>query len=134
MTEPGGVVVPAHLAGELPRLVLIGIRERVRAGGATLSPACHELLVRQHRANVAGSDSGTTVADAVSLDSAGVFAVSEAARALECSTGFVRRLARRGVISGRRLGHAWALDAGSVEEYRRGRRSATEAEEHRRAG
>lgn len=39
----------------------------------------------------------------------------EAARRMQCSQQYVRRLARAGRISGRIVGHCWLIDASSID-------------------
>jgi excisionase family DNA binding protein len=123
--------VPAHIAGDVLRTLMLGLTARVRADGGELSPDVRGLLYALHHAEQTAvlrtdrpgteqsSASRTSLAGADSVGDA--VSVSEAAARLGCSAGYVRRLARAGTIRARRIGaRAWAIDPAALEDYRHG--------------
>lgn len=128
----GAVLVPPEVASGLLRLVVLGGRELVRRDGGAVSPALLAVLFALHaaaerqdqaaeanalvdgsRRDAAGS-SGGTLPD-------GCVTVKQAARSLGASTGYTRRLARRGLLQGRRAGPVWLIDAAALEAFQRRR-------------
>jgi excisionase family DNA binding protein len=47
-----------------------------------------------------------------------LISTSEAAKELECTDSWVRRLLREGVLRGRRMGRDWFADEDSVKRYK----------------
>lgn len=137
LTPPAdeGVVIPAHIAGDVLRALTRDLTARVRADGGELAADVRRLLYALHDAEQRAahraaepfesgtapldSASGTVLAGADSVGSA--VSVQEAAALLGCSTGYVRRLARTGTLAARRIGaRAWAIDRAALDDYRHG--------------
>lgn len=129
--DDGSVVVPAALAGDVLRTLMVGLTARVRADGGELGPDVRRLLYALHDAEQRAAEpfesdtapidsaSGTVLAGADTVGSA--VSVQEAAALLGCSTGYVRRLARTGTLAARRIGaRAWAIDRATLDDYRHG--------------
>jgi excisionase family DNA binding protein len=111
--EDGSVVVPPALAGEVLRCLLRDLSARVRADGGELSAGVRGLLWGLHAAAVeaeASSVPGTLEAAAARVE----IGISDAAQRLGCSPEYVRRLARRGRLSARRVGRTWLVDAAAL--------------------
>jgi excisionase family DNA binding protein len=132
------------------RALVLGLRELVRADGGEVSPAMRRLLFALHEAAedqdqaeaqdqaeeanaraggsrqppAAGSGAGTAPAEHVT--------VTAAAEMLGSSAGYVRRLARRGVLPARRVGPLWLIEAAALDSYRYRRRTSERADQHSR--
>ncbi|TDT95334.1 excisionase family DNA binding protein [Streptomyces sp. 846.5] len=126
MRPDGAVLVPPAVAGDVLRLVELGLTVRVRADGGELSPAARSLLFALHDANVRyldGQDALLTMSEFGSSGSAQPsveLTVDQAAALLECTPRHVRRLVATGRVSGRRAGWAWLINAASLDGYRLG--------------
>jgi excisionase family DNA binding protein len=120
----GSVIVPAGVAGEVLRSLVRDLTARVRTDGGEVSPTVRGLLNALHaaaeRVDTAttgpSSDPGTTTIQRANVE----IGTGDAAALLECSTEYVRRLARSGRIQARRLGAAWLIDSASLDAYRTG--------------
>jgi excisionase family DNA binding protein len=132
----GSVLVPPEVAGSALHLLVIGLRERVRRDGGRITPELRRLLYALHDAAsrhdeaeakallddvrrlpmAYGVASGSAPADYAT--------VAEAAFSLGCSQGWVRSLARRGLLLASRVGRAWLIDRASLDAYRHGRQAA----------
>ncbi|MER6252904.1 helix-turn-helix domain-containing protein [Streptomyces sp. NPDC001584] len=95
---------------------------RTRTSGGALTPEARALLRAldagaQSPARLTGSTGGTT-----DPDSRNVVTVTarQAAQLLACSPGFVRRLARSGLLEGHKAGPVWLIDRASLDAYRFG--------------
>lgn len=114
------VTVPDSLAGEVLRALVRDLTTRVRATGAGLSPECQRLLFAldaADRRHTTGSTPGTPHAAPATLD---WLTVAETAQRLECSTGYVRRLARHHRLTARRTTAGWLINPTSLTRYRTG--------------
>jgi excisionase family DNA binding protein len=134
------VLVPAEVAGILLRVLVLGLRELVRADGGEVSPAMRRLLYALHaaaehqdQAEEANDRAGAgPLSSAARTASAGHATVREAAELLGCSERWVQRLARRGVLPARRVGPLWLIEAAALDSYRYGRRTSERADQHGR--
>lgn len=130
----GSVIVPAHLAGAVRRILVRDLAQHVRADGGTPTAAVRQLVyalsraehdhdqaaalpTHKHRQPGPGSGSGTPPAASPIVE----ISTSAAAASLGCSAEFVRRLCRSERLSGRRIGRAWLIDAADLDRYRHGR-------------
>ncbi|MER5401662.1 helix-turn-helix domain-containing protein [Streptomyces sp. NPDC002599] len=129
--EEGAVVVPRALASTTFAALVLYLRDRAQAGGGVLTPDARALLRDLHRA--AGgtetdaviepsSDKGTMSHSAATVATTGAeVSVSEAAALLGCTPEYVRRLARTGALTARRIGaRPWAINRASLDTYRHG--------------
>ncbi|MEV0912698.1 helix-turn-helix domain-containing protein [Streptomyces sp. NPDC049967] len=133
--DDGSVVIPAAVAGDVLRALVRDMTERVRADGGEVPAGVRRLLyalhaaaqraeqhVEKHRAAPLiehSSDNGTAPPPTATV---AYVSVGEAAALLGCSTEYVRRLARTGIVRARRIGaRAWAVDPAALDDYRHGR-------------
>lgn len=118
----GSVIVPAHLAGAVRRILVRDLAQHVRADGgaptAAVRALVYELARAEHHhdqaATLPSSGSGTPPAASPIVE----ISTSAAAVSLGCSAEFVRRLCRSERLSGRRIGRAWLIDPVSLDAYR----------------
>jgi excisionase family DNA binding protein len=132
------VLVPAGLAGDLLRAVVLGLREQVRRDGGAIAPEMERLLYGLHEANCRYDEAeaealheATEGHQAPEVEPASTCAcgsgraccviVAEASGLLDCSPSWVRFLARRGVLQATRAGRDWLIDRASLEDYRHGK-------------
>jgi excisionase family DNA binding protein len=122
----GSVLVPAEVAGSLLQVAVLGLRELVRRDGGAVAPELQRLLYALHDAAEAADAPEVEPAASVASGSAsGSYAtVAQAAFSLGCSQGWVRSLARRGLLLASRAGRAWLIDRASLDAYRHGRTAA----------
>jgi len=123
--RPRPVVIPDADAGELLRLVLLGLRVKARRTGAVASPRLVELLrdlheaeLRHHARVPAPTFAIETSRAAPATLDGDVLSVAEAAKTLGCSHVWVRVLARSGRLRARRAGRTWLIDRASLDAYR----------------
>ncbi|MFG2671163.1 helix-turn-helix domain-containing protein [Streptomyces sp. NPDC048445] len=131
----GSVVIPAAVAGDVLRALVRDMTARVRADGGEIPAGVRRLLyalhsAAQHAEQQAegyratpviehGSDIGTAPQPTATV---AYLSVGEAAALLGCSTEYMRRLARAGIVRARRIGaRAWAVDPAALDDYRHGR-------------
>lgn len=136
--DDGSVVIPAAVAGDVLRALVRDMTARVRADGGEVPAGVRRLLYVPHTAAQRteqqadehrttpvieqGSDIGTAPQPTATV---AYVSVGEAAALLGCSTEYVRRLARAGIVRARRIGaRAWAVDPAALDDYRHGRTSA----------
>lgn len=120
----GSVTVPAAVAGEVLRRLVRDMHNELCSTGGRPSPAARRLLdalyvaAERYRRPVAEADP-SFVEESESAGSSTVeLTVADVVERLACSAQWVTTLARRGRITGRRIGRTWLLDAASVESYR----------------
>lgn len=128
--DEGAVVVPRALASTTFAALVLYLRDRVQAGGGALTPDARALLRDLHRAAEGtepgaaiehSSDNGTAPPPPDSVATAMEVSVGEAAALLGCTAEYVRRLARDGAFTARRIGaRTWAIDRASLDAYRHG--------------
>lgn len=120
----GSVIVPAHLAGAVRRLLVRDLAEYIRRDGgaptATVRPLLYALARAEHH-----HDQAATPAMLVDEPTPGASPIVEidsaaAAAAMGCGVQHVTRLCRSGRILGRRIGRAWLIDRASLDRYRYG--------------
>ncbi|MFE7387234.1 helix-turn-helix domain-containing protein [Streptomyces sp. NPDC057582] len=136
--DDGSVVIPAAVAGDVLRALVRDMTARVRADGGEVPAGVRRLLYALHtaaqrteqqteerRASLAieqSSDIGTAPQSPATV---AYVSVGEAAALLGCSAGYVRRLARAGIVRARRIGaRAWAVDRAALDQYRHGGNAA----------
>lgn len=107
MTAP--VPVPAELAGEVLRLITLGLTERVRRDGGTVSPQARALLRALHRADQGVEQAGSAIGTATAVPATVEVSVGDVAADMGASREYVRRLCRAGVLPGRRVGRLWLI-------------------------
>jgi excisionase family DNA binding protein len=128
LLRPDGALVPDAVAGDVLHRLSASVTKEARSTGARIPAGTIAIL---HALNAAHERHLTPPTPTTALPSSferTVFggsstvelSVADAAELLECSTRWVQRLARRGVITARRIGRTWLLDPASVEQYRRG--------------
>ncbi|MFJ7590824.1 helix-turn-helix domain-containing protein [Streptomyces sp. NPDC097617] len=119
--DDGSVVIPPAVAGDVLRALVRDITVRIRADGGEVGPGVRRLLYALHEAAQRAelehsSDIGTALPPPATVVEV---SVDEAAALLECTPEYVRRLARRGTLTARRLGaRAWAIDRTALDHYR----------------
>lgn len=117
----GSVVVPAHLAAAVRRILIRDLAQHVRTDGAAPTHGVRQLLYAlgraEHHDQAHSSAHGTPTAAPVRVE----ISTDTAALALGCSVEYVRRLCRSGRILGRRIGRAWLVDRASLDAWRYGR-------------
>lgn len=119
--DDGSVVIPSAVASDVLRALVRDLTARVRADCGEVAPDVRRLLYALHtaaqRADIEqSSDNGTAPPHPATV---GEVSVDEAAALLECTPEYVRRLARRGTLTARRLGaRAWAIDRTALDHYR----------------
>ncbi|MEU3750580.1 MULTISPECIES: helix-turn-helix domain-containing protein [Streptomyces] len=121
----GSVIIPPTAAGDVLRALVRDLTARVRADGGEVTPDIRRILYALHTAAQHaeppaaghGSDTGTAPPGPATVE----VAVDEAAELLECTPEYVRRLARRGTLTARRIGaRTWAIDRTGLDNYRHG--------------
>lgn len=109
--------IPDRLAGEVLRYVVLGLREHVRHNAGTVTPDCQRLLHALAAAADQGSTaSGTSEPESATLDTGHGLTCLQVADRLGCTVGYVRRLARAGRLTGKRVGRDWLIQ---LEEDKR---------------
>lgn len=120
----GSVTVPAAVTGEVLRRLVRDMHNEARGRGVVATPAARRLLdalyeaAERHRQPVAEADPSFANESASAGSSIVELTVTDTAERLARSEQWVRQLARRGHLAGRRIGRMWLLDAASVESYR----------------
>lgn len=126
----GSVVIPSAVAGDVLRALVRDLTARVRADGGEIGPGVRRLLYALHtaaqRADIEhGSDNGTAPPPSDNVSTGTEVSVPEAAALLGCTPEYVRRLARTGAITARRIGtRTWAIDRAALDNYRHGSTAA----------
>lgn len=115
------MTVPASVAGDVLRALVRDLTARVRVDGGEISPRVRTLLYALHAADqghpdTPGSAPGTPPPASVTVE----LSTGEAAALLGCSSEYVRRLARSGRLTARRVGAAWLIDPVALDTYRHG--------------
>lgn len=125
LVQPDGTfVVPDNLTSDVLRRLLRDMHNEARDLGVVATPAAQRLLdglyvaAERYRQPVTEADRSFANESAPAGSSIVELTVTDTAERLECSEQWVRQLARRGRITGRRIGRTWLLDAASVESYR----------------
>ncbi|MFE5827534.1 helix-turn-helix domain-containing protein [Streptomyces erythrochromogenes] len=119
--DDGSVIIPSAVAGDVLRALVRDLTARVRADCGEVAPDVRRLLYALHTASQRpdiehSSDIGTAPPPPATVSE---IAVDEAAALLECTPEYVRRLARSGTLTARRLGaRAWAIDRTALDRYR----------------
>ncbi|MFE0727062.1 helix-turn-helix domain-containing protein [Streptomyces antibioticus] len=122
----GSVLIPAAVAREVLRALTRDLTARVRTDGGEVTPEVRRLLYALHVAAQSAdiehsSDIGTAPSPADTVATFTEVSVGEAAALLGCTTGYVRRLARAGAFTARRIGaRTWAIDRAALDQYRHG--------------
>ncbi|MFF4347847.1 helix-turn-helix domain-containing protein [Streptomyces sp. NPDC001530] len=126
----GSVVIPSAVAGDVLRALVRDLTARVRADGGEIGPGVRQLLYALHTAAQRidiehSSDNGTAPPPTGNVSTGTEVSVPEAAALLGCTPEYVRRLARTGAITARRIGaRTWAIDRAALDNYRHGRTAA----------
>lgn len=105
----GSAVVPAEIAADLMRIVVLGLSARVKADGGHVSPQARTILFALHQAAQRHEEAVT--APPAGPQPAGSLSVAEAAEVMGCSTRWVRQLLKLGRLPGRRSGGVWLVDS-----------------------
>jgi excisionase family DNA binding protein len=123
----GAVVVPARVAGDLMRLLTLGVTEGRRRG----IPVNTEMMVVLDAIQSAaiaedsrsGSVVGTMVGDPVSLEMTDEPLVTsgQAALRLGCTARAITKAIACGRLLGRKVGNQWLIAEHDLETYRYGR-------------
>ncbi|MGW7457156.1 helix-turn-helix domain-containing protein [Streptomyces sp. NPDC054797] len=119
--DDGSVIIPSAIAGDVLRALVRDVTARVRADGGEVGSGVRRLLYALHGAAQRaefehGSDIGTAPPSPATVVEV---SVDEAAVLLECTPEYVRRLARLGTLTARRLGaRVWAIDRTALDHYR----------------
>lgn len=109
--DDGAVFVSPAVAGDVLRLLVLGLDALVRKDGGEVSPRARTLLLELHRAAQAYDD-GAPVPSAElggPLSATVEVSVAQAARVIGSSREYVRRLCRREVLPARRIGREWLI-------------------------
>lgn len=122
------VAVPPSLAGGVRRIVLQDLIARLLADDCQPTAGARHLLFElarvEHRYDVdqaAAAEASSAIGTSDTVSPIVEISTSEAAALLGCTTGYVRRLCRSGVIGCRRAGRrAWLIDRASFDAYRHG--------------
>lgn len=102
----GAVVVPAGVAADVLRILARAVVADAREHGSQPSPACRRLLAALYESAQAYADRPIATDQ---QRAQAVVTVAEAARRMECSTRWVRRLLASGRLSGRKDGGTWLV-------------------------
>ncbi|WP_200214978.1 helix-turn-helix domain-containing protein [Micromonospora coerulea] len=115
------MVVPAHLAGAVRRILVRDLAQHVRANGGAPTQDVRQLFYalaraeHQHDQAAEGFATETTPAAPPIVE----ISTDDAAALLECSAQHVRRLCRSRRLMARRVGQrAWLIDPASLDAYR----------------
>jgi excisionase family DNA binding protein len=119
----GSVIVPAHLATAVRRILVRDLAQHVRADGGAPTAGVRQLLYAlgraEHHHDQAADRFATEPAPATPRTVE--ISTADAAALLGCSAKHVRSLVRSGRILGRRAGQrAWLIDSVSLDHYRYG--------------
>jgi excisionase family DNA binding protein len=137
----GSVIVPPTVARDVLRALIRDLTARVRADGGEVGPGVRRLLYALHTAAQRAEqdtaarppfelatepfDSSATGTAPPPAATVAEVSVTEAADLLGCTPEYVRRLARTGTVTARRIGaRTWAIDRAALEDYRHGRTAA----------
>ncbi|WP_409473120.1 helix-turn-helix domain-containing protein [Streptomyces sp. HC307] len=130
----GSVIIPPTIAGDVLRALVRDLTARVRADGGEVAPGVRRLLYAlhtaaqhaEHRTEIEHiSDNGTAPNMTDTVATSTEVSVQEAAALLGCAAEYVRRLARHGAFTARRIGaRTWAIDRAALDHYRHGRTAA----------
>lgn len=121
----GSVIVPAHLAGPVRKILARDLGEWIRQAGGEPSAGVRALVFAlsraEHHHDTAGFANESPHDEPPKLE----ISTSEAAQLLGCSGQWVRSLCRSGAVPGRRIGRAgrWLIDPSGLDAYRHGRTS-----------
>jgi excisionase family DNA binding protein len=125
----GSVVVPAAIAEDVLRMIVLALDTRSRADGGSLGPMARRVLWALHRAAQRHDAqqaqlTGDVASDVPRLATVEV-TVAEAAELLGCTPQWVRYLLSTGRITGRKVSpRLWLVDRASLDAYRYGGHSA----------
>ncbi|WP_031104972.1 helix-turn-helix domain-containing protein [Streptomyces sp. NRRL S-146] len=119
----GSVTVPAAVAGDVLRTLVIGLTARVRADGGAVAPGVSTLLHALQTAAVRADESrhGFVDESPATVPATVEMTAHQAAQVLGCSDQYARSLARSGRVRARRAGPVWLIDRASLDAYRTGR-------------
>lgn len=109
--DDGSVAVPASVAADVLRLLVLGLDALVRKDGGEVSPRARALLLELHRAAQAYAEGLPVPSSELSGSPSATVEVSvaQAARVMGSSREYVRRLCRREVLPARRIGREWLV-------------------------
>lgn len=116
----GSVIVPAHLAGPVRRILVRDLAQHVRTDGGTPTAGVRQLVYALSRAEhhhdhaAAMSATGPISAPSPTLE----ISTAEAAQLMGCTDRHVRRLCRSGVFTARQVGRAWLIDQAAFDTWR----------------
>jgi excisionase family DNA binding protein len=130
VVNPLHVTVPDPVAGELLRLLLLGLRVKADRTGAVATAELVGLLHALHaaeRRHTYGHPAPTaaigSTPPAAPILGEQEMTVSDAAEVMGCSATWVRVLVRSGRLTARRAGRrTWLVDRRSLDAYRYGKR------------
>lgn len=122
MTAQQPVIVPDHLAGEVARLLLLGLDVRARSVGALPTAAASQLVTelraaaQRHRA---GPHSPAVPPEPVpERDRTGeTLSVAEAAAYRGCTPRRIRQMLAAGQLAGRKIGGRWIVHMGRLPDW-----------------
>lgn len=106
----GTIIIPAAVAGDVLRLLVLGLTVRVRADGGELGPTARRVLWALHEA--AQRTEQTGFADETSAPAPATVEIrtaQEMAVVMGCSVQYVRRLCASGALHARRAGRSWLI-------------------------
>lgn len=108
---PGSVAVPASVAADVLRLLVLGLDALVRKDGGEVSPRARALLLDLHRAAQAYEEGPPVPSPEPSRSPPGTVEVSvaDAAGVIGASREYTRRLCRAGMLPARRIGREWLV-------------------------
>lgn len=105
----GSVLIPASVAGDVIRFIVLGLTDRVRTDGGEVSTSARRVLWALHEAaqrqDEAGFPDETPPPAQVTVE----MTACEVAAVMGCSPQYVRRLCASGVLRARRAGRQWMI-------------------------
>lgn len=108
---PHSVAVPASVAADVLRLLVLGLDALVRKDGGRVAPRAHALLLELHRAAQAYEEGPPVPSPELTEPATATVEVSvaDAAGVIGASREYTRRLCRAGVLPARRIGREWLV-------------------------
>lgn len=103
--------MPASVAADVLRLLVLGLDALVRKDGGEVAPRARALLLELHRAAQAYDEGPLVPSPELTEPPTATVEVSveQAARVIGSSREYVRRLCRREVLPARRIGRTWLV-------------------------
>lgn len=106
----GSVIIPASVAGDVLRYLVLGLAARVRADGGEVSTSARRVFYALHDA-AQRHDEQPGFVNETSTPTPGTVeeTASQVASVMGCSVQYVRRLCAAGVLPARRVGRQWMI-------------------------